>query len=451
MIRCANRLLFFLSGIFLGGSAVQAQERPNVIFILADDMGYADLACYGNPVIETPFLDEMASKGVRATNFVLAAPTCSPSRAALLTGRYPTRYPVPHPLSPGSDLGLPASEVTIAQLLQAGGYHTQMIGKWHLGDQPDNLPRKHGFDHYYGLLYSHDYRTPYVKTDTTIKLYRDEIPEVYRPADSLITPLYNQEAITYIRQQRKGQPFFLYLAYNMPHLPVYFAAHKSGYDERAGGELGAVIGEMDAGIRQIWEALEQQGLADNTIFVFTSDNGPWTNYPERMAGDGETRANHPGYTGIFRGSKATTYEGGVRVPFILYWRGNAPAKTLKSLVSGVDMLPTLARWCGVEPPKGVVIDGQDVGPLFTEQEASMHHKPIYYVHNGVPEVVRDGDWKLRRTTEKKQETIELFNLAVDPAERVNLKDEYPEQYQRLVDLLDRYPDGANDVSVHSAR
>ncbi len=381
----------------------------------------------------------MSRKGVQATNFVLASPTCSPSRGALLTGRYPTRYNIPYPLGPGSSMGLPQSETTIARLLKQANYKTKMIGKWHLGDQPEHLPRRHGFDEYYGLLYSHDFRNPYVKTDTTIKLFRNEAPEVFKPEDTSLTALYSDEAIRYIEQQDKRNPFFLYLAYNMPHLPVYQQAQRARYDGSKGGELGSVIQEMDAGIEKIWQALEKQGLAENTIFIFTSDNGPWSEYPQRMSDDGFTTRNHAGYSGIFRGSKASTYEGGVRVPFIVYWKDHTQQKVLKELVSGVDVFPTLANWAGASPATELVLDGQDVGELFTEKDARLQHRAIYYVHSHQPEVVREGDWKLRRVSQEGKDTIELFNLAEDPAERVNLVEDKPEIYQRLLEALNNFP------------
>lgn len=432
-----------IGAIALAGATMpeaSAQEKPNIIFVLTDDLGYSDLSCYGNPVIQTPFLDQIAEQGVRCTNYSVTSPTSTPSRASLLTGRYASRLNLTYPIGPGSPLGLAAREITIAELLKENGYNTAAIGKWHLGDIPEAHPVEQGFDYYFGLLYSHDYRHPYVKTDTVLKIFRNKEPAVIQPGDSALTPLHTKEAVEFIKKQTKEKPFFLYLSYNMPHLPVVFAANANALRKKteSKGELGAVIEELDESLAFLWQQLEQDGLADNTIFIFSSDNGPWIEYPQRMADDKATRRWHVGASGIFRGSKAQTYEGGVRVPFIVYRKGMIrPGTTLGNPISNVDVFPTIAEWTGAKLPQDRVLDGQSIASLLSGETNpdTYKHRPIYLVNQSGVEAVKVEDWKYREVGDVK----ELFNLNHDPSERVNLINEEPEITARLKAALDNFP------------
>jgi len=399
---------------------------PNIVLIFVDDMGYGDLGCYGHPLIRTPHLDRMARDGVRLTSFYAAAPVCSPSRAALLTGRYPVRCGMPGNTGPGSKKHLPESEITIANLLKDRGYRTMAIGKWHLGHQrPEVLPTGRGFDAWYGLPYSNDMRKPFVQTDEPLKLYRDTEPIEYPVNQNTLTERYTEEAVNFIEASGDG-PFFLYLAHSMPHLPVSTSEQFQGKSD--GGLYGDVIETIDWSVGRIRQALEERGQAKNTLLIFTSDNGPWLDLPDRMLNEGVERW-HGGSPGPLRGAKGSTWEGGMRVPMIACWPEHIPAGTQNAQVaSTMDVLPTLAGICGAEIPRDRTLDGCDILPLL-QGEATSPHEFFYYFLDKRLQAVRHGVWKLRR--EDEDGAAELFHLGRDPGERYNVAEAHPEIVQQL--------------------
>lgn len=449
----------FISLICWSTSTVFAQNTPNIILVLTDDLGYSDIGSYGNPAISTPFLDAMAYKGARATHYVVTNPTCTPSRAGLLTGRYPTRYQLNDPIGPGSKFGLPDKEITIAEALKTKGYNTGIIGKWHLGDlKAFHHPNSQGFDYFYGMLYSHDYRSPYVKTDTVMKIFRNREVVITQPADSTLSNLYHNEAIHFVNQQQTNTPFFLYYAHNFPHLPIAHAENSiTQSDQHPAGPLAVVLEDLDSKLAQLWAEVERLGLAENTIFIFTSDNGPWIEYPSRMSDDGLTKNWHVGTAGMLRGSKAQTYEGGIRVPFIVYGHQQvAKGKTIRSVMSNLDILPTILAWTSADFPSDRTLDGQSLVSLLSGEtsDRDFQHRPIYIVNHGEPEAVKLQHWKYREVkagvnnnSGKAYPAVkELFNVAADPSERSNVILDYPEKAKELKALFDAF-DGQPDLEI----
>jgi len=416
-------------GLALGGVPLLAararRRRPNIVMLFADDMGYSDLSCYGNPVIRTPNLDGMAAQGVRMTSFYAAASVCTPSRAGLLTGRYPMRAGQPNNLGPDSKGGLPLREVLIPQLLKPLGYRTMMIGKWHLGHDPvEQLPTSRGFDAYFGLLYSNDMIRPWVQTDRPLELYRDTKPVERAGDQSDLTQRYTEEALKFIRGSAKD-PFFLYLPYAMPHLPVSARAPFAGRSRA--GVYGDTIETIDWSAGQILEELKKQGLDNDTLVVFASDNGPWHDLPQRMYANG-VEAWHTGTKGMLRGAKASTWEGGFRVPGIVRWPGVIPGgQVTADMASTLDLLPTFAAAAGAQMPTDRKFDGSDLLGWLRGAAAATRNEFFYYSGDQL-QAVRQGPWKLRAP---RDQAPGLYHLDRDPGEMYNVYERHSDIASRL--------------------
>ena len=353
------------------GALIARPARPtNVVFIYCDDLGYGDLGCYGSSN-RTPHIDRLGAEGARFTQFYSANPVCSPSRAALLTGRYPTRVGVPRVLNPTDTTGLADSETTIAQMLKAKNYQTMCVGKWHLGHLPHYLPTNRGFDEYYGIPYSNDMNPRVLLHASGGKI---ETVEPVATLDTL-TSRYTAQALRFIESARQN-PFFLYMPHTFPHIPL--AASPRFRGKSPNGLYGDVIEEIDWSVGEVMASLKRNGVDDNTIVMFSSDNGPW----------------YQGSPGRLRGRKGSTYEGGVREPFLARFPGRIPKGLVSRGVSGtVDILPTLAKLCDVPPP-GKPLDGIDIWPLLSGKARQMEREALLYFDDWNLQCARWGKWKL---------------------------------------------------------
>ena len=431
----------------------QRVRPPNIVIILADDLGYGDIGAFGAPNIRTPRLDAMAAEGQKWTSFYVQ-PVCSPSRAALLTGRLPVRsgmFATPNGRAPGvfrddAAQGLPLDEVTIAELLKSAGYSTGMIGKWHLGQLPQFLPMRRGFDSWFGLPFSHDMRMTVPRDkDYKTAAYYDPKPDYWdvplmrndevieRPVDHrTLTRRYTEEARRFI-DASKGRPFFLYLAHSMPHVPL--ARSSDFVDHSSGGTYGDVIEEIDWSTGQVLDALRAAGVERQTLVLFTSDNGPWLPF--------ET---HGGSAGPLREGKGTTWEGGVRTPAIFWWPGTVRPGTVTDMGSGLDLLTTAASLAGARLSTGRVVDGVDLSAPLKGTGRSARDTMFYYADNEL-RAIRRNNYKAHFITSgayglggaRAVHTPPLlFDLSVDPGERFDIAAAHPEIVADLVKEADAH-------------
>ena len=428
-----NRIFIFLgmlAMIFIFISCSQQKQLPNIIIFFTDDQGYADVGCFGAEGFETPHLDKLASEGLRFTDFYVPATVCTPSRAGLMTGKYPKRVGLHEAvLFPYSENGLSPEEYTMAEMLQNKGYATACIGKWHLGHKEKFMPNSQGFDYFFGVPYSNDMDNYYYKSrdfqSPPLPLYRNRELIEEGPDQSYLTKRYTEEAIRQIKGH-KDQPFFIYLAHNMPHLPLHASPAFLGKSEK--GLYGDVIMELDWSVGEIVKTLKEEGIYDHTLFIFTSDNGP-----------------RVGSAKPLRGLKAETWEGGQRVPCIMAWPDVIPAgKTSNELVSTLDLYPTFAEITGSELPDDLSLDGTDISELLQNPESTrLQERSFYfYARNGEPEAVRLGKWKLHIKKSIGWDAgkegifpVSLYNLQEDIGEHNNVADQHPDIVRQLTQLI----------------
>jgi arylsulfatase A-like enzyme len=434
--------------------AARVQRRPNFVVILADDLGYGDLGVFGHRSIRTPHIDRMAAEGVRLTEYYSGAPSCTPARVALLTGRYPRRSGLTRVLVPKEKWGLPDSEITLAEVLQQRGYATGIIGKWHLGGRKPFRPRRHGFDSFFGLLYSNDMTLlPLVKWPRLELLRNDKTIESPARVKTL-TRRYTEEAVRFI-SDHKQQPFFLYLAHTMPHIPLRPSDAFKG--RSAHGVYGDVVEEIDWSTGEILKAIVSNGLDETTLVIFTSDNGPWLGGVSRgQAPRPSRRKKTRGSTGVLRGAKGTTWEGGVRVPFIARWPGTISAGLVREgIAAAMDVFSTIIAEAGGEAPADRAIDGHNIMP-FLQGRAESPRKDFYYYFRDKIFAVRSGRWKvhfLKRNLGPKGkprnavrcQPPELYDLSQDPGERSNVAAEHPEIVERLAKAAAVFHSGIKPV------
>ena len=430
-------------------ASLQAQKAPNVIIILLDDMGYGDLTVTGAIGYKTPNLDRLCVEGMRFTNYYSPQAVSSASRAGILTGCYPNRIGFFGALGPSATIGIADTEETIADVLKKKGYACGAIGKWHLGHLPQFLPTRHGFDEYYGLPYSNDMWPLHPQFGSTFPplpmIENDKVvnPNVTADDQALITTQYTERAVRFI-EKNKNKPFFLYMAHTMPHVPLNVSDKFKGKSEQ--GMYGDVMMEIDWSVGEVLKALKNNGIDQNTLLIFTSDNGPWTNY-----------GNHAGSTGGLREAKGVSYEGGQRVPCLMRWPAKIPAGVVcNRLASSIDLLPTIANLCDAPLPP-LKIDGVNITALMMGDDTARPREYfLYYYRTNNLEGVRNDRFKLvlphlgrsyagflpgndgkpGQVNEEHQEPLALYDLRRDPGERYDVQSQYPEVMAELMKIVE---------------
>jgi len=423
-----------------------AGRPPNFVIIYADDLGYADIGSFGANGYKTPNLDRMVREGARLTDFYVAQAVCSASRAALLTGCYPNRVGIQGALDHRAQYGVNDDEVTIAEALKPRGYATAIYGKWHLGHHPQFLPTRHGFDEYLGLPYSNDM---WPNHPSAAKGYYPDLPLIENdkvvqvmPDQTRLTTWYTERAVKFI-EKNKDKPFFLYLPHSMPHVPLFVSDKFKGKTQQ--GLYGDVIEEIDWSVGQVLDTLKRLDLDRDTLVIFTSDNGPWLSY-----------GDHAGSVGPLREGKGTSFDGGVRVPFVARWPGRIPAGAVnRQAAMTIDLLPTIAKLAGAETPKDRIIDGLDIWPLLANKRGVRSpHDALYFYWGRELHAVRSGKWKLHlphpyqhlesvggggkpgRYVRRELE-LSLFDLEKDVGETTNVASKNPDVVKKLMTFVER--------------